>query len=443
MKIVGCSSSTVAALIVAGLVPFFPHGAQAATRYVGNCNDSGAGSLRSALAAVVAGDTVDLTQLRCGRITLNGWLEVPGGEVTIMGPGKDRLIIDAAGNSGVFWKWSSRGTLRLRSMTLTNGFADGGGCVYAQGDVELHRMRVHHCQARGPGGGVWSMGSVLLAHSSVVANVARGEPEEPEFDGTGGGINALRGLVIYRSRVAGNRSGRFAGGANAGGKLVVMYSSINGNTSAAVGGLAGESGVLIDRSTIAGNRAQSIGGLYAASGDSRILNSTISANRAQSAMGVMLWGSNATIANSTIAFNYSTPPLEDNPDAGCGAAVEAVAVDAQPLDLHVTSSIIAMTRCFKAGAIDLNGIAVDGVSLVGSDNIIGRSTLPVPPDTLCADPRLGPLAFNGGPTKTHALLWYSPAINRGNNVFRRTYDQRGPGFPRVKGVRADIGAYER
>jgi hypothetical protein len=30
----------------------------------------------------------------------------------------------------------------------------------------------------------------------------------------------------------------------------------------------------------------------------------------------------------------------------------------------------------------------------------------------------------------------------GNNVAGLNYDQRGPGFPRVKGPRADIGAFE-
>ena len=37
----------------------------------------------------------------------------------------------------------------------------------------------------------------------------------------------------------------------------------------------------------------------------------------------------------------------------------------------------------------------------------------------------------------------SPALDRGNNVLGRQFDQRGPGFPRVKGPAPDIGAYER
>src|SRR5690606_7928345 len=37
---------------------------------VSNCNDSGAGSLRKAVAAAAEGDTIDLTQLSCSFITL-------------------------------------------------------------------------------------------------------------------------------------------------------------------------------------------------------------------------------------------------------------------------------------------------------------------------------------------------------------------------------------
>jgi len=57
---------------------------------------------------------------------------------------------------------------------------------------------------------------------------------------------------------------------------------------------------------------------------------------------------------------------------------------------------------------------------------------------------LGPLARNGGPTLTHALLPGSPAINAGVNsaVPGLAYDQRGQGFPRWVGSAIDIGAYE-
>jgi hypothetical protein len=63
------------------------------------------------------------------------------------------------------------------------------------------------------------------------------------------------------------------------------------------------------------------------------------------------------------------------------------------------------------------------------------------------DPRLGALADNGGPTKTHALLAGSPAIDHGDNNDAPAIDQRGVARPRDgdgNGSRVvDIGAFEK
>jgi hypothetical protein len=55
---------------------------------------------------------------------------------------------------------------------------------------------------------------------------------------------------------------------------------------------------------------------------------------------------------------------------------------------------------------------------------------------------LQPLAFNGGPTKTHALDPASPAIDNGLSPVALIYDERWVGYPRVVGTAADIGAFE-
>jgi hypothetical protein len=55
---------------------------------------------------------------------------------------------------------------------------------------------------------------------------------------------------------------------------------------------------------------------------------------------------------------------------------------------------------------------------------------------------LGPLANNGGPTLTHALLAGSPAIDTGSNPLALSFDQRGSGFARTAGAQTDIGAFE-
>jgi hypothetical protein len=63
-----------------------------------------------------------------------------------------------------------------------------------------------------------------------------------------------------------------------------------------------------------------------------------------------------------------------------------------------------------------------------------------PTDLINTDPRLGPLADNGGPTFTQALLPGSPAIDAGVSVPGVTTDQRG--VPRPQGTAPDIGAFE-
>lgn len=57
-------------------------------------------------------------------------------------------------------------------------------------------------------------------------------------------------------------------------------------------------------------------------------------------------------------------------------------------------------------------------------------------------PGLVSLQDNGGPTQTMILVTGSVAIDAGSNPAPSTYDQRGPGFPRVSGFAVDIGAVE-
>jgi hypothetical protein len=76
--------------------------------------------------------------------------------------------------------------------------------------------------------------------------------------------------------------------------------------------------------------------------------------------------------------------------------------------------------------IEAPGAAV----LVGAHNRVG------------ADPLLGPLTSNGGPTLTHGLLPGSPAIDAGNRAIPSPppTDQRG--FARIAGPAIDLGSVE-
>src|SRR6185436_8890581 len=85
---------------------------------------------------------------------------------------------------------------------------------------------------------------------------------------------------------------------------------------------------------------------------------------------------------------------------------------------------------------------------LSSDN--GRGYLTNSGDQINKDPMLGPLQNNGGPTFTHALSSFSPAVDAGTNFNGLAYDQRGTAFARAvdsnfipnAGDGTDIGAFE-
>jgi hypothetical protein len=85
----------------------------------------------------------------------------------------------------------------------------------------------------------------------------------------------------------------------------------------------------------------------------------------------------------------------------------------------------------------------------GGHNLLGRTAscngFTGPGDLLKADPLLGPLQDNGGPTFTMALMGGSPAIDAGDDAVCAAppvlgVDQRGQ--PRPGGPHCDIGAFE-
>ena len=75
-----------------------------------------------------------------------------------------------------------------------------------------------------------------------------------------------------------------------------------------------------------------------------------------------------------------------------------------------------------------------GISDGSNGNQVGNNASPI-------DPKIGPLADNGGLTRTHALLAGSPAIDAASSANCPPVDQRGVSRP--QGAGCDIGSYER
>jgi predicted outer membrane repeat protein len=220
-------------------------------------------------------------------------------------------------------------------------------------------------------------------------------------------------LTITNSTLSGNSTGSFNGGAiHGGGKIDILNSTLSGNSSGLRGGaIHHDVGSLdISNSTISGNRANDHGGGIAVEG------------------GATLSLGNVTITNNIANF--------DNQEVQNGGGVH----NDQSNGLTTTTvanSIIAANNANASSAPDVFGVFTsNGFNLVG--NTSGSSGFGQPGDLVGTngsplDPRLAPLAANGGLTLTHALLPDSPAIDAGTSQL--TFDQRRPDAPRRSAAR--------
>jgi hypothetical protein len=116
------------------------------------------------------------------------------------------------------------------------------------------------------------------------------------------------------------------------------------------------------------------------------------------------------------------------------------------------SGSIVSGNTAAAGPVDIGigkSTTVSG-AMTANDSLLGdvdsRLTITGAGNVSSTTPGVGALADNGGPTKTMALLTGSAALDAGPATVvtfpGNDYDQRGTGFARVVGTRADIGAFE-
>lgn len=430
----------------------------AATIPVTNCDDSGAGSLRDALQNVaVDGDTVDMTGLTCGVITLTtGSILFFQNSITLQGPGVSNLFL--AGSGGSYnvapLLHDGTGTLTINDMTIEEGakyFTDAqidnarGGCIFSAGFVDINDSEVKYCSAQNTGntygsqgGAVYAASGISLSNTSILSSSATAT----NTFGDGGGIFTPGSITILDSFVEGNTASSYDGGVSVYGGGIVKYSQISNNEAHAVGGIYIKGNATIENSTISGNTADRGGGIWfngsGATGPVTLLSSTVSGNNALTGTvgGVQMYGAaGGRIANSTIAFNTTN----DTGHLKYGAGVHNLATS-----VELESNIIAGNTNNSGSVLNDDVYGSASASFNGANNlIVETSGQTAPPDTISADPQLAALASNGGETLTHAIRSpFSPAINAGNNVAAVSFDQRGPGFPRVIGSAADIGAFE-
>jgi hypothetical protein len=381
--------------------------------------DGDDGTLRKALRCAQNKDIVDLTQLQCSKITLATSLIAGTVTVTLNGPGRDKLTIDAGGaframiHNGVY-----NNTLYVKNLTITNGhydnpyaYSNGGGCIYSSSNVSLSSSTVSNCYTSAiykaaTGGAIFARSSAFLTDTIVTGSTANDRGGHGSYGGgiVSGTVSLLRSTVSHNTVTS--TVGRAAGGGVQGYSVFVFSSTVYANGAGSVGGATFSQNLDVSDSTISGNYTFSngvIGGAYA-----RVA---------------------ATVDNSTIVGNISAGTNASGLFVGLAAFGSA----------FVSSSIIAGNTA-GGNAADLGAPA--GKTISGGSNLVVavQSGTIVPADTISADPKLGPLQANGGPTLTHALLPGSPAIDTGGNPAHLVLDQRG--LPRMEGIKPDIGAFE-
>jgi predicted outer membrane repeat protein len=235
--------------------------------------------------------------------------------------------------------------------------------------------------------------------------------------------NTGTALLINRSYFTENTSTTKGGAVHARGPVSILESTFADNGSGVNGGAVFASGPLTaSQSTFSGNVAgnSSSGGAIYATALVTIQQSTIANNTASVSGSGVYSALSPTIRNSIVAGNTGPNQLF----SGVGTS-------------NVSNSLI--------GNASGNGLtATQGTTPDANGNFVGSSSVPL-------DPKLLPLANNGGPTLTHAIQADSLALNTGSNANAvditngntpLTADQRGIGFNRIMFETVDIGAFE-
>lgn len=407
----------------------------------------------------------------------------PGG---LVGIGQAPTPGDGGDGGGIF----AVGSVEIHGSTISNNFAGKGRQGSSMGNYGAGRG--------GNGGGLYVTGSLSIAESVIAGNTT-GIGGEVTYNrsgnsGDGGGvfftpIAASDKLTIANSSIVDNATanGQLGGntygssGANSGrgggifatGMVDILNSTIAANDTGQGGSATYHP---IYKGPKAGGNAGDGGGAWlGGAGAKTILNSTISGNSAGrgggdvqdaaagnggSGGGVWFEGTGSlVVAHSTVAYN-NTGERGVQSALGLGGGLRGqgggiynsvaaiavtlnhsiVALNVAGVDAPVDHSDLAGAGQFAA---DYSLIGADAGALIvsGTGNQIGSTGTEI-------DPLLGPLADNGGPTKTHPLLDGSPALDAGNPALvagtggTPTEDQRGVGFARIVGTAIDLGSYE-
>ncbi len=347
--------------------------------------DSGSGSLRQAINDACFGGAIGFDQSLAGQT-----VGLTSAELTINKP----LTIDGAGAPG----------LTISGSGVVRPFV-----IDATMNATISHLRIANGYGYQLAGGILNNGTLTLDHVLLENNTVTTDYEDywkggaGIYNGDGSTLNLINSTVKENIAQASN-----------GGGIYAFFNTL----------------VVLDRSTISGNSANVGGGLRTL-GDVEILNSTISGNSAYGWHGGALFHTNGAvdILNSTIANNRG-------PD-WAPSALFIGSFDTAIPSLKLSNTIISGNQWYACDHWTGSVIVTSGGHNLVQDDTCNPDYAT---DLILGNAGLGPLADNGGPTWTHALLPESPALDAADDLICPATDQRGVARP--QGAQCDIGAFE-
>lgn len=330
----------------------------------------------------------ELTISDAAGLTISG----PAGGITISGNNATRVFLVYSGAN-----------VTLENLTVADGDVDNGGGIANGGTLTVS-------------------GCIFSGNASSGGYASSG----------GGAIRNTGTLTVLDSTFSGNSAAMGGGGIRSTGTLTVTNTTFSGNSAVDGGGTLnygeGANAAVINSTFSANPVTGAGGGICNLAGALAVTNSTFSSNSATNAGGSIYNAGTLTVTNSTFSGN----------SASSGGGIRNGA-GTTTLRNSIVASSTAGGEC--QGTITNGGNNMDSGTSCGwgsSDGSLSNT-----------DPQLGPLADNGGPVQTFALLSGSPAIdavtyNAPNGC--PTTDQRGY-FRPVDGddngsALCDIGAFE-
>src|SRR6476619_3311163 len=289
---------------------------QAATITVTNTNDSGAGSLRQAIANANHGDRI--------QFGITGTMILTTGEllvdksVTISGPGAASLTVDGNGTGRVFHV-SSGVTAAIAGLTITNG-------------VDWTEAPLTNA-----GGGIYNDHATLALDNCTVSG---------NWAGWGSGIyNDHATLALDSCTVSGNTASWGGGGINNhSGTLTITNSTFSENWAAAPHSV-GDGGAILNDA-------------YDGNGTLTVTNSTFSGNRTYHLGGGIYNDGGATLAvnNST----FTDAPLTGSPAIDAGKNCAAVTSDQRGSGFVRTFDDSSIANANGGDGTDIGAFEVQG-----------------------------------------------------------------------------------